>query len=112
VDERQREDRSVNVAARALPYDLIDLETGLTVGQLTAAGEVVAGSADVRERVARAFRRELIVKDGELVEELGVCFAGVEVLRPGDPNHAATVVRNLGRLAGLLPCRRHGEGKQ
>jgi hypothetical protein len=34
---------------------------------------------------------------------LGVCFADVEVLRLGDRDHAATVVRNLGRLAGLLP---------
>jgi hypothetical protein len=89
-------------------FDLIDLDTGSTVGQMSATGKVVSGSPEVKARIGQAFRQELTVKDGELVEELGVCFAGVEMLRPGDPHHAATVVRNLARLAGYLP-RARGE---
>jgi len=93
-------------------YDLIDLETGLIVGQIKATGEVESASAKIDERVTRAFRQELMIKDGELIEELGVCFADVEVLRPGDPGHAQAVVRNLARLAGLLPCLLDREGRR
>ena len=89
-------------------YDLIDLETGAVVGQVTAAGEVIAEDARVSERVSRAFARELMVRDGDLVEELGVCFADVVMLCPGQPGHGEAVLRSLARLAGYLP-RPHGE---
>jgi hypothetical protein len=84
-------------------YDLIDLETGLVVGRISPTGTLSSASADVAERLARAFRQELMVKDGEVVEELGVCFADVTLLRPGEPEHATTVMRNLGKLAGVFP---------
>lgn len=92
-------------------YDLIDLASGEIVGRLTASGKVLSASREVEERVARAFRQELMIKDGALVEELGICFADIEVLLPGEPGHAAAVVRNLGRLAGVVPRPRHQDGE-
>jgi hypothetical protein len=93
-------------AEKASVYDLIDLETSLIVGQMREDGSLVSGDPVVRERVGRAFARELMVRDGELVEDLGVCFADVETLFPGDPDHALVIIQNLARLAGYLPRRR------
>jgi hypothetical protein len=93
-------------AEKASVYDLIDLETGLIVGQMREDGSLVSGDLVVRERVGRAFAQELMVRDGELVEDLGVCFADVETLFPGDPGHARGIIQNLARLAGYLPRQR------
>lgn len=82
-------------------YDLVDVEGGEVVGAVTADGVVVAGDPLVGERVRAAFARELLVREGALVEELGVCFAGVETLRPGEPGHARAVLTHLGVLAGV-----------
>jgi hypothetical protein len=97
-------------AEEAETYDLIDVETGRVVGRMRADGAVVAGGDRVRTLITEAFGRDLIVRDGEVIEELGVCFFDVETVRPGDPGHAAAVVRNLGALAGLLPRPRKGNG--
>lgn len=86
-----------------LPCDLVDLETGEVVGRLLPDGRVRSGDPAVVARVAQAFAREVLVRDGQIVEELDVCFADVETLRPGDPRHAGIVLRNLALLAGLLP---------
>src|SRR5215218_5037633 len=86
-------------------YDLIDLETGSVAGTMRGDGVVVAGDRRVRERVARAFAHEVMVRDGEMVEDLGICFLGVQTLRPGEAGHTEIVVQNLGRLTGYLPCR-------
>lgn len=91
-------------------YDLIDLETGMVVGAIRGDGVVVAGDDRVRDRVTGALAREVMVRDGELVEALGVCFLDVLTLRPGDAGHTVIVIQNLGRLAGYLPRRRlHGD---
>jgi len=93
-------------AEKASVYDLIDLATGLVVGQMREDGSCVSGGQQVRDRLGRAFARELMVRDGEIDEELGICFAQVETLYPGDPGHAPVVIQNLARLAGYLPQRR------
>jgi hypothetical protein len=92
-------------------FDLLDLDSGLVVGQLDRAGHVVADDPLVGARVRAAFARELMVRDGEVVEELGVCFADVAMLRPDEPGHAAMVFHNLGRLAGCLPIARSAAGR-
>jgi hypothetical protein len=84
-------------------YELVDLESGLIAGVMRGDGVLVDGDDRVRELIARAFAQEAMVRDGRLVEELGVCFIDVETLRPGDPGHAKIVLQNLGRLAGYLP---------
>jgi hypothetical protein len=83
--------------------DLVDPVSGETVGWLLPDGKIVSDDPMVIVAVERAFRRELLVRDGELVEELGVCFADVETVRPGDSGHAALVRRNLLALTGYLP---------
>ncbi len=87
-------------------YELIDLETGLVAGLIRSDGLVVSGDRRVRERVAEAFALEAMVRDGELVEDLGICFVNIQTLHPGDAGHADVVIQNLGRLAGYLPRRR------
>lgn len=86
-----------------LVVDLVEPAGGRTVGRLLPSGEVVSNDPDVIAAVERAFRRELLVRNGELVEELGICFADVETVRPGDPRHFALVRRNLLALTGYLP---------
>ena len=87
-------------------YQLVDLATGKVVGELTARGDVRANDPAVAERVRSAFGRELLVRDGEVVEELGVCFADIETVRPGDPEHVRLVLVNLAMLAGVVPRER------
>jgi hypothetical protein len=87
-------------------YDLIDLETGMLAGTIRGDGVVVTGDPRVKERVAKAFDQEVMVRDGDLAEELGICFLDVQTLLPGDAGHAEVVIQNLGRLAGYLPRRR------
>lgn len=90
-------------------FELLSCQTGEIVGRLLADGSVVSDDPAVRQRVEAAFQRELLVRDGELIEELGVCFDGVETLRPGDPGHWRLVLRNLGILADVIPQRRSEE---
>lgn len=84
--------------------DLVDPASGETVGRLRANGNVISDDQHVIAAVERAFQRELLVRDGELVEELGICFADVETVQPGDPQHATLIRRNLFALTGYLPA--------
>lgn len=69
-----------------------------TDGETRGTDEVTAG------KVREAFARDLLVKDDEVVAELGgVCFDGVCTIGPADPTHNALVLRNLGALTGLRP---------
>ncbi len=78
------------------------------VGYVNAHGETRETDPATAERVERAFARELLVQDDEVVEELGMCFDGVCSIGPGDPAHDALVLKNLGSLAGLRPERETG----
>jgi hypothetical protein len=89
--------------SRETVYELVDVATGDVVGALTSAGDVRADDPAVAARVRATFARDLLVRDGEVVEELGVCFADVETVRPGDPDHMHLVLTNLGALAGVVP---------
>lgn len=76
------------------------------MGRITADGEVRDADDETTAKVREAFSRDLIVKDNEVVEELGgVCFDGVCTVGPADPAHNAMVLRNLGALTGLRPER-------
>jgi hypothetical protein len=87
----------------ATRYDLIDLETGAIAGQITDDGEVTSNRPEIVQRVADAYQRELLVRDGEVLDELGVCFEGIETIGPGHPDHPRLVLTHLGQLAGVLP---------
>ena len=84
---------------------LRDELTGEPKGYVNAHGETRDADAETRQRIAGAFSRELLVRDGEVVEELGMCFDGVCSIGPADPSHDALVLRNLGALSGLRPER-------
>jgi hypothetical protein len=79
------------------------------VGYINAHGETRDTDPGTTERVERAFARELLVQNDEVVEELGMCFDGVCSIGPGDPAHDALVLKNLGALAGLRPERTEPE---
>lgn len=83
--------------------DLIDLATGAVVGQLSPSGEVISAAPEVTERLQAAFGRELMLRNGEVVADLGICYADVETLPPGTAAHRAHVLRNLAALTGYLP---------
>ena len=85
---------------------LKDEMTEETVGYVDASGHVKDADPATEQRVKDAFARDLLVQDGEVVEELGMCFDGVCAIRPVDPGHDALVLRNLGALTGLRPERR------
>ncbi|HET8524433.1 MAG TPA: hypothetical protein VFL82_14450, partial [Thermomicrobiales bacterium] len=91
------------VRRMATQYDLIDLETGVIAGQITDDGEVTSDRPDIIQRVTAAYQRELLVRDGDVLDELGVCFEGVETIAPGHPDHRRLVLTHLGQLAGVLP---------
>ncbi len=84
-------------------YELIDPVTDRVVGHVTREGEVRSDDPAVELRVHAAFQRTLVMKDGVVAEELGVCFAGIETIVPGDPAHLDLVFRNIGLLTGLVP---------
>lgn len=87
-------------------YRLRDEMTGQDKGFITADGDVKDADAETTGKVVEAFGKDLIVKEGEVVEELGgVCFDGVCTVGPADPAHNAMVLRNLGALTGLRPER-------
>ena len=84
---------------------LRDELTDEQVGYVNAHGETRDTDPATTERVQRAFGRELLVQNDEVVEELGMCFADVCSIGPADPAHDALVLKNLGALAGLRPER-------
>ena len=88
-------------------YDLVDPATDRVVGQVTRDGRVRSDDAEVTRRVQAAFDRDLITRDGEIAEELGVCFADIATVGPDDTAHHDLVLRNLGLLTGLVPANRH-----
>ena len=78
--------------------------TGQDKGYMTPDGEVRDTDEETAGKVREAFGKDLIVKDGEVVEELGgVCFGDVCTVGPADPAHNAMVLQNLGALTGLRP---------
>ena len=84
-------------------YVLKDEMTDEPAGLIDADGNTRDADPETETRVRQAFNRELLVRDGEVVEELGMCFEGVCSIVPGDPEHDALVLRNLGALTGLRP---------
>lgn len=86
--------------------DLIDLATGAVVGQMSPSGQMIVADPEVAGRIRAAFGRELLVRDGEVVAELGLCYADVETLPAGTVAHRALVLRNLAALTGYRPCER------
>jgi len=90
-------------------YNLVDWRTGQVVGVLGADGVVRAADPGIARQVEAAFARELLVRDGQVIEDLGVCFADVETLRPGDPGHRRAVLRHLAALTDVMPRARDGE---
>lgn len=84
-------------------YPLIDLATDRVVGAIRRSGEVRSDDPEVVDRVRAAFRRELLTRDGEVIEELGVCYADVVTVAVGAPAHRDLVFRNLALLTGYLP---------
>lgn len=90
-------------------YPLIDLATDRVVGAIRRSGEVRSDDPEVIDRIDAAFRRELLTRNGEVIEELGVCYADVVTVLPGAPAHRDLVFRNLGLLAGYLPGEPDGE---
>jgi hypothetical protein len=101
---------SATQGSESVWYDLVDPATERAVGQVTRDGEVRDADLEVEARVHTAFRRELLVENGELAEELGVCFAGIESVTPDDASHHDLVFRNLAVLTGLVPRRRETGG--
>jgi len=88
-----------------LKEELTDSPRGL----IDIHGNTRETDADTAARVRQAYDRELLVRDGEVVEELGICFDGVCSIGPSDPQHDALVLRNLGALTGLRPEARTGD---
>ncbi len=87
-------------------YDLVDPATDRVVGQVTRDGQVRSDDAEIVRRVQAAFDRELMTRDGEVAEELGVCFADIDTVGVDDTGHHDLVFRNLGLIAGLVPAKR------
>jgi hypothetical protein len=80
--------------------------TGQDKGRITADGDVMEADTETIAKVREAFATDLLVKDDEVVDELGgACFDGVCTVGPSDPQHNAMVLRNLGALTGLRPER-------
>lgn len=97
-----------NAEAGAAPrwYELVDITSDRVVGEISERGEVASDDPGVVARVQAALSRELMMRDGEVAEDLGVCFADVTFLRPGDLDYLPTVLRNLALLTGYLPRER------
>lgn len=86
-------------------YDLVDPATDRVVGQVTRDGRVRSDDAEVARRVRAAFDRDLMTRDGEVAEELGVCFADIATVGSDDTAHQDLVFRNLGLITGLVPAK-------
>jgi hypothetical protein len=99
-------ERNTGRASHNTWYDLVDPVTEQVVGQVTRQGEVRSDDPDVERRVRAAFSRELLTRNDEVAEELGVCFADIATVGPDDAAHHDLVFRNLGALTGLIPAER------
>jgi coproporphyrinogen III oxidase len=85
-------------------YQVRDEMTDEPKGYITVDGETRDMDEQTSKSVQDAFGQDLMVRDGEVLEELGgVCFDGVCTIAPGDPDHNQMVLRNLGALTGLRP---------
>lgn len=84
-------------------YVVKDETTDESVGLIDTHGNTREMTAENQSRVQNAFKRELLVKNGEVAADLGMCFDSVCSVTPGDPQHDALVLKNLGALAGLRP---------
>lgn len=84
-------------------YPLIDPVTDRVVGAVRRTGEVRSDDPAVVNHIEHAFRRELFLRDGAVIEELGICYADVVILPPDAPDHRDLVFRNLALLTGYLP---------
>ena len=84
-------------------YPLIDLATDRVVGAIRRSGEVRSDDPAVLDLVHAAFHRELLTRGGEVIEELGVCYADVVTVPPDAPAHRDLVFRNLALLTGYFP---------
>lgn len=84
-------------------YALIDEATGRIAGAIRRDGEVRSDDPAVVDRIHAAFQRELLTRNGEVIEELGVCYADVVTLAPDAPAHRDLVFRNLALLTGYFP---------
>jgi hypothetical protein len=83
--------------------------TDNAVGYVDASGHTRDTDEEIAERVRNAFDTDLLVQEGEVVEELGMCFDGVCTIGPSDPAHDALVLKNLGALTGLCPERQEDD---
>jgi hypothetical protein len=95
-----------NPASEPTWYDLVDPASDRVVGQVTRDGRVRADDPEIARRVRAAFDRDLLTRDGEVAEELGVCFADIATVPPDDAAHHDLVFRNLGLITGLVPALR------
>lgn len=84
-------------------YMLKDEMSDTSVGYINASGDTRGTDSGTTHRVTEAFNKDLLVKDGDVVDELGMCFDGVCSIGPADPGHDQMVLRNLGALTGLRP---------
>lgn len=90
-------------------YVLKDEMTDEPAGLIDAHGNTREASPEIEARVREAFDRDLLVRDGEVLEDLGMCFDGICAVTPDDPEHDALVLKNLGALTGLRPEHRDAE---
>jgi hypothetical protein len=86
-------------------YRLIDPATDRVVGHVTREGDVRSDDPAIEARIRAAYQRELVIENDVIAEELGVCFAGLEMVVPGDTTYFDLVFRNIGLLTGLIPER-------
>jgi hypothetical protein len=93
-----------NPATDPIWYDLVDPATDRVVGQVTRDGRARSDDPEIVDRLRAAFARDLLTRDDEVAEELGVCFADIATLHPDDAAHHDLVFRNLGLLTGLIPA--------
>lgn len=94
-----------NPASETDWFDLVDPATDRVVGQVTRRGQIRSDDAEIARRVRDAFARDLMTRDDEIAEELGVCFADIATIHADDDAHHDLVFRNLGLLTGLIPAK-------
>ncbi|HWV23794.1 MAG TPA: hypothetical protein VNZ58_06370 [Thermomicrobiales bacterium] len=90
-------------------YVLKNEATEESAGLIDAHGNTRETSPETESRVREAFAHDLTVKNGEVLEDFGMCFDGVCSITPNDPEHDALVLKNLGALTGFRPEHRDDE---
>jgi hypothetical protein len=94
-------------------YRLRDEMTGEDKGFIGPDGTTRETDEGTEGKIREAFSRDLITMDNQVVDELaGVCFDGVCMIGPSDPEHASLVLKNLGALTGLRPEPTDEPGKE